>query len=805
MNKKLLILGFSFAFLVFSFEFAFAASIDKTSQADFTVSGSSFESTTATIETGNIILELSGAEALWTTNGITICAATDIQTGPQMISDGSGGAIIAWADRRSGVYDIYAQRIDSDGNPQWTANGEAVCTATNMQYFVQLISDGSGGAIITWRDSRGADTDIYAQRIDSDGSIHAGWTANGEVICTATGSQTNPQIISDGSGGAIITWEDSRGADTDIYAQRIDSDGSIHAGWTANGEVICTATGNQAAPQLISDGSGGAIITWRDDRVAGTDIYAQRIDSDGSIHAGWTANGEAVCAAVSTQDNPQLISDGGGGAIITWEDDRGAGADTDIYAQRIDGDGSIFAGWAANGEAICTTPEGQYAPQLTSDGNSGAIITWGDYRSVAFADIYARRIDSSGNPQWTNNGVAICTAANDQLVPQLTSDGNRGAIITWVDWRSAGTDVYAQRIDGDGIIHTGWITNGVTISAATGVQEQNQIVSDGNTGAIIVWTDSSLGNIYAQRIEGVYFPSGRYISEKIENTDSFLGWSTLSWTGSGSIAAEVKTATSSSGLDTASWVPVSNAGDIPNRDNINYKWIQTRMSFTPSDLNTTTPRLNSFSINYDTNTTPPSVSNVQFNGVSVSSGDVINPSPSIEATITDTAPGVDPGSIVITIDGTDYAPDSFTSGVMSYTVATPLSSSSTHNISIRASDYANNISTWEATGLRVLEGTQATNVINVPNPFNPNTESTNITYQLSEDTAVTIYIYTTPHPELIRRIVIAPPAEGAHTGANSVAWGGKNQNGAVVPNGVYFYQIVANNKVIGSGNIIVLK
>jgi hypothetical protein len=49
-------------------------------------------------------------------------------------------------------------------------------------------------------------------------------------ICTASGSQYNPQITSDGSGGAIITWEDNREGDSyteDIYAQKIDQDGTL--------------------------------------------------------------------------------------------------------------------------------------------------------------------------------------------------------------------------------------------------------------------------------------------------------------------------------------------------------------------------------------------------------------------------------------------------------------------------------------------------------------------------------------------------------------------------------------------------
>lgn len=118
---------------------------------------------------------------------------------------------------------------------------------------LQIISDGSAGAIITWYDYRsGSNYDIYAQRVDSAGVVQ--WTVDGVAICTNPGNQEWPQIISDGSAGAIITWHDDRSGNWDIYAQRVDSVGAVQ--WTADGVAICTAPGDQYSPQMISDGSG---------------------------------------------------------------------------------------------------------------------------------------------------------------------------------------------------------------------------------------------------------------------------------------------------------------------------------------------------------------------------------------------------------------------------------------------------------------------------------------------------------------------------------------------------------------------
>ncbi|MDI6808208.1 MAG: hypothetical protein QME66_04385 [Candidatus Eisenbacteria bacterium] len=88
------------------------------------------------------------------------------------------------------------------------------------------------------------------------------WSGSPNVntpICTASGGQTDPKIIGDGAGGAIITWYDNRSGSYDIYAQRINASGIVQ--WTANGVVICTAATYQFNPTIASDGSGGAIIT----------------------------------------------------------------------------------------------------------------------------------------------------------------------------------------------------------------------------------------------------------------------------------------------------------------------------------------------------------------------------------------------------------------------------------------------------------------------------------------------------------------------------------------------------------------
>jgi hypothetical protein len=434
------------------------------------------------------------AAAVWPHDpgvNLPLCTTTDPQFNPTIVSDGAGGAIVTWSDYRSGNYDIYAQRISAAGAVLWTADGVALCTATGNQAYSTIVSDGAGGAIVTWQDYRSGNNDIYAQRISAAGAVQ--WAANGVALCAATGNQITPTVVSDGASGAIVTWQDYRSGNNDIYAQRILAGGTVN--WTANGVALCTATGDQIIPVLASDGAGGAVVTWQDYR-SGTsyDTYAQRISAAGAVL--WAANGLALCTATGDQITPTVISDGADGAMVTWQDSR-SGA-SDIYAQRISATGTVQ--WAANGVVLCGATGNQYIPTIVSDDAGGAIVTWQDSRSGSF-DIYAQRISAAGLVQWTANGIALCAATGEQYAPAIVADGAGGGIVVWRDSRNVNDDVFAQGISSAGTVK--WVANGTALCTATGLQEAPTIVADGAGGAIITWYDlrSGISHIYAQRVD----------------------------------------------------------------------------------------------------------------------------------------------------------------------------------------------------------------------------------------------------------------------------------------------------------------
>jgi hypothetical protein len=276
--------------------------------------------------------------ALWTPDGVPACTTAYNQTDPALASDGLGGVIVVWQDGRKGTeWDIWGQSYGPSGNAQWaTWNGRELIDASGDQLRPLITPEGTGGVFMAWLDDRGADRDIYGQRFDN--SANEWWTANGLAICTATDVQEDHDLVGDiNDGSVIIAWRDSRNGllNSDIYAQKVDLYGNVL--WAANGTSVCAAPNHQEAPRIASDGVGGAVVAWHDSRVAvEPDIYAQRVESAGS--ALWTTDGEPICRYILYQQLPAIVTDGAGGAIITWRDNRFP-LNWDIYAQRVTHDG----------------------------------------------------------------------------------------------------------------------------------------------------------------------------------------------------------------------------------------------------------------------------------------------------------------------------------------------------------------------------------------------------------------------------------------------------------------------------------
>jgi hypothetical protein len=276
-----------------------------------------------------------------------------------------------------------------------------VCNDASTQGPPRIAADGLGNAYVTWHDPRAGGFDIYVQKL-ATGGVAAGWPANGRLVCNAPNSQINPALIADAN-GALITWSDvtrpergrlraacarERNRRSRLDRERRDPRGAVQ---------------QQAFPQLVSDGAGGAIVVWEDGRNGGAltaqlDIYAGHMKSTGAADSTWGNNGALVCLhPASTRARPSPSPSPGGGAIFTWLDRRNGNGD--IYARRILGDGTFPAGWPADGNAVVATVGEQIAPSRSPTarrrdrgvaGRAGHLVVPDQHRRVRRAPSHQR-------------------------------------------------------------------------------------------------------------------------------------------------------------------------------------------------------------------------------------------------------------------------------------------------------------------------------------------------------------------------------------------------------------------------------
>ena len=296
---------------------------------------------------------------------VTVTDLGQDKMNPVIINDGAEGAIVSWVSFRETTNPIsdriYAQHVTAAGTALWTTNGIPVCPAPSIIYAQMspaMISDGAGGAIVAWQDGRIDPAAEFAQRIDASCAIQ--WGSGAPIDTVHYESKWAPAMVSDGAGGAVIVWMRTKNGGSGAanpYAQRISGNGDQH--WAANGTVLDSSTVDDYLSNIVSDGSGGAIVAWAQNVAV---IRAQHIDLSGSIQ--WISGGASISTAPSTKMTITMAGDGAGDAVLTWQDwrDELSIYSTDIYAQRINSHGTLLTGVSHNTLLPVTTELRQNYP-----------------------------------------------------------------------------------------------------------------------------------------------------------------------------------------------------------------------------------------------------------------------------------------------------------------------------------------------------------------------------------------------------------------------------------------------------------
>ncbi len=408
----------------------------------------------------------SDGKPVWGENGVLL-GASDSKAysffNLNVVSDSSGGAIVVWPDLSQFRSTSHLARIDAEGKILWQRG---------FVSFNRLISDGSGGAIIAFDNYPIGDVipgsegrNLLLVKIDSQGSYP--WGLQGVTVPRGGYQDNTLQMTHDGSGGAIVVWEElePQAGSTPgnvkimnrLFAQRIDYQGKLS--WGQGVLLYATPEGTYAeSPQIADDGSGGAVFVWHqvpNGKIEGgslaalmMDVLAQKVNASGKIL--WQPNGVPLGISQAAERalaiGPLPISDGAGGTIIVWRDMRNAKGNTaNLYAQRIDTEGNVM--WQPGGVNVsidATNPN----HMIISGDTGGAIVSY--LYSEPRKDLHVQKLGVDGNTVWPENGILV--VGGDCAGYSIASDGQGGVITGWGVGKSmfSSEKAYVQRVSADG-------------------------------------------------------------------------------------------------------------------------------------------------------------------------------------------------------------------------------------------------------------------------------------------------------------------------------------------------------------------
>ncbi len=311
----------------------------------------------------------------------------------QVMPNGQGSALLTWAqtttlDRGVDIFELRAQRVNADGSLPWGATGVSVRSAMNGRFQHAMVSDGSGGTYVFWADSRSPG--VYAQHLSDSGA--ALWAHDGVAVPLEPAASSGRLVaVADGARGAIVAWLGSSGGRSGIFVAHVGP-GDARP-WHVERPVVTVGSESLSELRIAPTSSGGAVLAWLatnpDSSVA---IRSQRLDREG--RRVWPVQAVAVCAIPGARGPLALAPDGHDGAYLAWGDSR---PDFAVYAMHLDGAGDPAAGWARNGTPICARRPSVASPNLIHSVTQVEITAVGDVGRRRLASVSAgREFDEAG-------------------------------------------------------------------------------------------------------------------------------------------------------------------------------------------------------------------------------------------------------------------------------------------------------------------------------------------------------------------------------------------------------------------------
>lgn len=262
----------------------------------------------------------------------------------EMVPTSDNGLIVAYIRSIASFLSprhVYAQKVDAAGAPQWGASPVIVQDAASVPiaHKPRILNDGADGAIIAWHDTRDGDFDSYVQRLSPAGVPL--FAANGVPASSEFGrQQLDPSIAIAPSGDIMMFYRNLDGAQSQqgMNLQRFDAITGDRA-FGGNGINLVPFNAQfKGPPRAVAHQDGAAAVYDRQPALGSSNGTLEMLiaDESGDLLGGAPI---PVSTADSSKGRLNLDRTPDGTTVAAWSDTRNGGED--IYAQRINADGTL--------------------------------------------------------------------------------------------------------------------------------------------------------------------------------------------------------------------------------------------------------------------------------------------------------------------------------------------------------------------------------------------------------------------------------------------------------------------------------
>ncbi len=402
---------------------------------------------------------------------------------PQLATDGNGHWVAVWESAETVSFgtpddENIAVSRSSDNGATWTTPEWLNSTAEDDENFISeatptLATDGNGTWICAYLGAIFTPTGhpVIQACISTDNGATWGDPIAVNPNHPASGLIMTPNIACDGNGNWVLVYVSSEFSETPAtgdadIAVSTSTDGTS---WTtpvmlnSEGEDDTEQEGNgDARPVVASDGNGVWVCTWNTNFNRGIEGQGDReISFARSTNNGSTWSNQAVLNAefdteTGLDENPALASDGNGNWMITWTGytNTGGGSRYRIWASASTNDG---VAWSTR-KQVSSSPadDDEVYPDVATDGNGKWVIAWQRAIFQGTHDDYDIAMSESTNngstwsaPENLNSNATTDTV--DEWYVSIASDGGDHWTAIWrtVDTSNNDLDIW-RAISGEG-------------------------------------------------------------------------------------------------------------------------------------------------------------------------------------------------------------------------------------------------------------------------------------------------------------------------------------------------------------------